>query len=260
MELQTGGCIDLVMAWDIKGNTALVTGGAKRIGRTIALALADAGVKVVIHYRSSAKEAEGAAEEIRKRGFDAWSVQADFAVEEDVRSLVRRVTEIAGPLHILINNASEFPEATFETVEREDLLRSMAIDAWAPFALARSFAEGKQARHIINMLDTRIVSNYDWQHFAYNAAKHTLGLFTRMMAVKFAPGIQVNAVAPGLILPPEGKDRAYLEELKDALPMKKIGAPEHVADAVLFLLRSEFITGQVIYVDGGRHLREVGCG
>mgnify|MGYP002682537298 CR=1 FL=1 len=132
----------------------------------------------------------------------------------------------------------------------------MAIDAWAPFAIARKFADHPHARHIINMLDTRISSNYDWQHFAYNAAKYTFGLFNRMMAVKFAPEIQVNAVAPGLILPPEGKSLSYLEGLKGALPMKKIGAPEYVADAVLYLPRTEFTTGQVIYVDGGRHLRE----
>lgn len=248
------------MASDLKGNTALVTGGAKRIGRAAAFALARDGVNIVVHYRSSADEAESLAEEIRALGVKAWTVQADFAAENDVEVLIDRAIELVGPLHILINNASAFPESTFDSVTRDELLRSMTIDAWAPFALGRRFVATPCAKHIINMLDTRIFANYDWQHFAYNAAKNTLGLFTKMMAVSFAPDVQVNAVAPGLILPPEGKPMSYVEALRDALPMKKIGAPEHVADAVLFLLKSEFITGQVIYVDGGRHLREVGSG
>lgn len=248
------------MALDLTGKTALITGGAKRIGRTTAVALARAGVNVVVHYRSSVSEAEETVEEVRKLGAQAWTVQADFAVETQVETLIAKAVEIAGPLDILINNASAFPEVTFDKVARDDLLRAISIDAWTPFALGRQFAELPTAQHIVNMVDTRIASNYDWQHFAYNAAKYTLGLFTRMMAVKFAPEIQVNAVAPGLILPPEGKPASYLESLKDALPMKKIGDPEFVADAILFLLKSEFITGQTIFVDGGRHLREVGSG
>jgi len=248
------------MALDLAGNTALITGGAKRIGRATALVLANAGVNMVIHYRSSEAEAQDAAAEIRKLGVKAWTVQADLSMPEDIDSLIDRAIDAAGPLDILINNASAFPETDFDSVTLDDMLRSMTIDAWAPFALGRRFAQTPQAKHIINMLDTRIASNYDWQHFAYNAAKYTLGLFTKMMAVKMAPKIQVNAVAPGLILPPEGKPESYLEELRDALPMKRIGSPEFVADAILFLLRSEFITGQVIYIDGGRHLREVGIG
>lgn len=248
------------MARDLTGDTALVTGGAKRIGRAIALALARAGVNVVIHYRSSASEAEETAAEIRRLHVEAWTVQGDLAVETDRDTLIDRAVDTAGPLNILINNASAFPQVDFDTVTLDDLIQSMTTDAWAPFALGRRFAQLAEAKHIINMLDTRIASNYDWQHFAYNAAKYTLGLFTKMMAVRFAPRVQVNAVAPGLILPPEGKPVSYLEELKDTLPMKRIGSPEFVADAVEFLLRSEFTTGQVIYVDGGRHLREVGSG
>ncbi len=110
------------------------------------------------------------------------------------------------------------------------------------------------------MLDTRIAGGYDWNHFAYNAAKHMLGLFTTMMAVKFAPRIAVNAVAPGLILPPEGKPVSYIEGLKDSLPLQRIGDPAFVADAILYLVTSEFVTGQVIFVDGGRHVREAGIG
>lgn len=248
------------MTNDIAGQTALITGGAKRIGRATALALAGAGVNVAVHYRASASEAEELAEAVRKQGVEAWTVQADLADQQQLGTLLDRVVQLAGPIRILINNASAFPKVDFDTVSLDDIVASVTTDAWAPFALGRQFARLPGARHIVNMLDTRIFADYDWQHFAYNAAKHMLGLFTKMMAVKLAPEVAVNAVAPGLILPPEGMPQSYIEGLKNELPMKMVGSPEFVAEAVLYLVRSEFITGQVIFVDGGRHLREAGFG
>lgn len=248
------------MASEIRGNSALITGGAKRVGRATALALANAGANVVIHYRSSAAEAEELAEELGKLGVRAWTVQADLADQDQVNSLIDRAVELAGPIHVLINNASAFHKADFDSVTYEDLIASVTTDAWAPFALGRDFARLAEARHIVNMVDTRVFADYDWQHFAYNAAKHMLALFTKMMAVKLAPQVAVNAVAPGLILPPEGMPQSYIEELAGELPLKRIGRPELVAEAILFLVTSEFTTGQVLFVDGGRHLREAGIG
>jgi len=244
------------MAASIEGKTALVTGGAKRIGRELALALARAGANVIVHYRSSSAEAEALVGELETLGVGAWAVQADLSDQPQVETLIARAADLAGPIHILINNASAFPASDFETVTLDDVLSSVTTDAWAPFALGRSFAAQPQARHIVNMLDTRIVGGYDWNHFAYNAAKHMLGLLTTMMAIKLAPRIAVNAVAPGLILPPEGKPISYIEGLKDGLPLRRIGDPSFVADAVLYLVTSEFVTGQVIFVDGGRHIRD----
>lgn len=245
---------------DITGYTALITGGAKRIGRATALALARAGANVAIHYRASASEAEELARELETLGVKGWAVQGDLADQEQLGSLIARAVDTAGPIQILINNASAFPKADFDTVSLDDIIQSVTTDAWAPFALGRQFAQLPEAKHIVNMLDTRVFSDYDWQHFGYNAAKHMLGLFTKMMAVRLAPEVVVNAVAPGLILPPEGMPKSYIEGLADELPLKRIGSPELVADAILFLVRSEFITGQVIFVDGGRHLREAGIG
>lgn len=248
------------MAASIEGKTALITGGAKRIGRATALALARAGANVVVSYRSSESEARELAQEVTTLGVRGFAIQADLSDRRQVESLIERSMELAGPIRILINNASAFPKADFETVTLDELISSVTIDAWAPFALGRIFAAQPEAGHIVNMLDTRIVANYDWSHFAYNAAKHMLGLFTTMMAVRFAPQVAVNAVAPGLILPPEGMPASYLEGLKDSLPLQRIGDPAFVADAILFLVTSEFITGQVIFVDGGRHVREAGSG
>jgi NAD(P)-dependent dehydrogenase (short-subunit alcohol dehydrogenase family) len=130
----------------------------------------------------------------------------------------------------------------------------MQINAWAPLVLGRDFARVAGKGKIINLLDTRLCG-YDFKHVSYILSKHSLYVLTRMMALEFAPGITVNAVSPGLILPPPGKDADYLLELARTLPLAMHGGPEDIVEAVLFLLRSDFITGQVINVDGGRHLK-----
>lgn len=243
------------MNLDLTGRTALITGGAKRIGRSVAIALAERGADAVIHYRGSFAEAESAADEIRRLGRKAWTLQADLTVEADLSSLMERAFRVADGVDILINNASEFPSSTLETVTLEELIRSVTIEAWTPLLLGRNLAQMTDKGHVVNVLDTRAFG-YDWDHAAYHAAKHMLRLFTREMAIRFAPNLAVNGVAPGLILPPEGKDHTYLEGLMHTVPLKRIGSPADVSDAVLFLLTSEFITGQVIFVDGGRHLAE----
>ncbi len=247
------------MADNISGRTALITGGAKRVGRAVAFALAKAGVNVVISYRSSSAEAEELVKETKKLGVKAWSIKADLGITEEREGLIDRVYEKTGKLDILVNNASVFPGSEFATLTFEELQENIKTDAWAPLVLGRRFAAKCEKGHIVNMLDSRVVG-YDWMHVGYHAGKYLLGLFSREMAIQFAPKIAVNAVAPGLILPPEGKDMSYLESLKDRLPMKRVGDPGFVADAVLFLVSSNFITGQVIFVDGGRHLTEVSIG
>jgi pteridine reductase len=249
----------VVVHIDLRGRTALVTGAAKRIGRAISLALAESGADVVVHYRASADEAEQLVREIESMGRRAWLVRADLAIEDELEHLVDAAHEAAGALDILVNNSSIFPATSFGSMSAQELAENVQINAWAPFVLARHFAERAESGHIVNMLDSRIVG-YDWAHVAYHASKYLLALFTRTMAVRFAPKIAVNAVAPGLILPPEGKDESYLESLKDRLPLKRVGSTRDVADAVLFLVASRFITGQIIFVDGGRHLAEASIG
>lgn len=242
------------------GQSALITGGAKRVGREIALALARAGANIIVHYRSSSHKAEELADELRGIGVNAWTIQADFSDTAGVESVIDRAIDLAGPVQILINNASAFPLSEFETVTFDDVVNSITTDAWAPFALGRRFGQTPDAKHIVNLIDTRVYGDYDWRHFAYHAAKNMLALFTKMSAVKLAPRVAVNGVAPGLILPPEGKPQSYIETLKYELPLQRIGDPKFVAEAVLYLVTSEFVTGQVIFVDGGRHIREAGRG
>lgn len=243
----------------LHGQTALITGAAKRIGRAIALALADEGANIIAHYNTSADEANALYGELTERGVECWTIRADFSKPEQYQSLIERAVEIAGGFDILVNSAAVFPSGKLEEITFDDLVSALEINAWAPFVLARSFADRIGRGKIVNLLDTRIGS-YDWSHVGYILAKKTLAELTKMMALKFAPDITVNAVAPGLILPPAGQDQSYLDRLTDTVPLKRHGEPEDVARAVVFLVKSDFVTGEVIYVDGGRHLREFGYG
>jgi NAD(P)-dependent dehydrogenase (short-subunit alcohol dehydrogenase family) len=244
---------------NLKGETALITGAAKRIGREIALTLADQGVNVVIHFNRSDSEARRLAEELQLKGVKVWTVQADFRRSDEYQTLIERAQQAAGGLDILINNASIFPLETLKDLTWSELSANMEVNAWVPFVLSRQFAERIGRGKIVNLHDSRL-KGYDWTHVGYILSKHVLAAMTRMMALEFAPNITVNAVAPGLILPPPGKDESYLQNLVHTVPLQRHGEAQDIADAVAFLVRSDFITGNVIYVDGGRHLHEYSNG
>jgi pteridine reductase len=184
----------------------------------------------------------------------SWLIQADFDNPSEVESLISRTIEISGTLDFLINSASIFQNNTIQNVDYESLTKHIQVNAWTPFILSREFANKVKSGKIINLLDTRI-NSYDFNHVAYILSKNMLATLTRMMALEFAPGITVNGIAPGLILPPPRQDQSYLDKLIDTVPLKKHGDPQDIAAAAVYLLKSEFITGQVINIDGGRHLR-----
>jgi NAD(P)-dependent dehydrogenase (short-subunit alcohol dehydrogenase family) len=211
----------------------------------------------VVHYRSSEAEARETAGEAAAAGVGAWAVRADLREEGAPAAQVDEARRQAGPLDILVNAASEFPRTGFATLAPEELERAVRLEAWAPLALARSFVGQVDAGHIVNFLDAR-VRGFDGGHAAYHAAKTLAALFTREMALRFAPRFQVNAVAPGLILPPPGEGPEVLERLRRSAPLERIGTPDDVTAAVLYLVRSRHVTGQVLFVDGGRHLRDGG--
>jgi NAD(P)-dependent dehydrogenase (short-subunit alcohol dehydrogenase family) len=243
----------------VKGKTALITGGAQRLGRATALAFAKEGTNVVIHYRRSLGEAKTLCEEIRERGVEAWSLQADFARREEYDTLVERSVGLAGSLDILVNNASVFSVDPLETVSFERIVSDLEVNVWVPLELSRRFARLGARGAIVNLLDARL-AGHDARHAAYVLSKTVLARLTKMLAIELAPAITVNGVAPGLILPPSGKDEAYLQQLAEAVPLKRHGSPEDIARAVVFLAASDFITGEVVYVDGGAHLGGAGHG
>lgn len=244
--------------FDIAGTTAIVTGGAKRLGRETAMTLARSGCNVVVHYNTSEREAEAVAASARELGVRAWAVAADLASPEEASRLMERASSIAGEVELLVNSASVFPPGTLDQLTEESLSLNLRLNTLSPLFLARRFRDEVESRGgsgaIVNFLDTRIL-DYDRNHVAYHLSKQALFALTRMMSNEFAPTVRVNAVAPGLILPPPGEDDSFLDRLSHTNPLNTHGSAEQVAATVLFLLWNRFVTGQVIYVDGGRHMK-----
>ncbi len=240
--------------YSLAGRTALVTGAAKRLGSALALALARQGVQVIVHYNTSPKEAGQVLEEIQAHHGAGWLVQADLSQPQQAESLLEKARSQAGPIDILINNASVFTEETLWQTSGASLQANMQIHAYAPLVLARSLAAQDRPGHIINLLDSR-VQDYDRKHLPYHLSKRALLSLTRVLALELAPKIAVNGIAPGLILAPEGQDQRYLERLAHTNPLGRYGQPQDIVGAMLFLLQSRFVSGQIIYVDGGRHMK-----
>jgi pteridine reductase len=243
----------------LKGKTALVTGASKRIGREICLALASQGVNVLIHFNNSIKKAQRLCAELTEYGVNSWLVKADFENSKEYDGLISKSLKIARSVDILVNNASVFLPGRLKEMSFDDLRQHIKVNAWVPLVLSREFARLVKTGKIVNLLDARI-KGYDFLHVPYILSKHLLSVLTEMMALEFAPDITVNGVAPGLILPPPGKDKRYLEKLIHTVPLKRYGNPRDIANAVVYLLRNDFLTGQVINVDGGLHLKEYSSG
>lgn len=232
---------------------ALVTGGAKRIGRSIALALAEESYDIALHYGTSAAEAEKTAGEIRQLGVECATFRCDLADEQEVLCLLPRVVEKMPGLEILVNNASIFEKGKIVDTEPDFYRQHVAINFTAPYFLSRDFARICKKGQIINLLDTRVTSS-DFNYAIYTITKKALAELTKISAREFAPDIRVNAIAPGIILPPPGGDRHSFEKMALKIPLKKTGGLDYVVQSVKFILKNDFLTGQLIYLDGGENL------
>jgi pteridine reductase len=241
---------------ELAGKVALVTGGAVRIGRALALALASRGARVALHYGSSAEAAAETVAAIRERGGDADTFAADLRDLARTEDLVDRVAGRFGPVDILVNSAAAFVPAGLADTTEALWDEHFAVNLKAPFFLSRAFARhvGKERYgQIVNIADWRAVRP-DPRCLAYSLTKAGIVAMTQGLALALAPNIRVNAIAPGAILPPPGRDGTYLEELGERLPLRRHGSPDEVAAALLYLVTAEFVTGQVLFVDGGEHL------
>ncbi|MBN1130382.1 MAG: SDR family oxidoreductase [Chitinispirillaceae bacterium] len=234
--------------------TALVTGATSPLGRAVALSLAAQGADIVVHYRSSRPNAETLCREIRDLGRRSFAVRADFRKNNEIRALIGKALTLTNRLDILVNNAALYPRATLKNLSVPSFSDTMRVNAWAPIALGREFAKRCGRGVIVNLLDSRIVGS-DPGHAGYAISKQALRAATDLMALEYAPGIRVNAVAPGLVLKKAGEKRTGAR-LARSLPLKRYGTPDDIARAVLFLAQSGFITGQCVFVDGGRQVRE----
>jgi len=230
-----------------------VTGGARRVGRAICLALARKGVRVAIHCRSSEAEARDLAEQCP----GSVILRADLADPAERARLVPQAAERLGRLDFLVNNASIYEQTPLAEIDEPHWERALAVNLTAPFFLARDAglrmrAAGSGA--IVNVTDWATGRPYA-DRLPYFAAKAGLEAVTRGLARALAPEVRVNAVAPGPILLPEGAPEELAGAVLRATPLGRLGGPEAVADAVLFLLGHDFVTGETVRVDGGRSLK-----
>ena len=234
--------------------SALITGSAKRIGKAIAIHLAENGFDIALHYNTSKAEAEDTAKEIKAKGQNCVLFKYDLSNIKDISSLISKVKQSFPSLSLLINNASIFEKKTFIETDIDFFDNNFNINFKAPFFLSQSFAKSVKEGHIINLLDTNITRDCT-EYFAYNLSKKMLSEFTKMAAAEIAPDIRINAIALGRIIPPLNKEREYLGHSMDSVPLKKWGSIQNVIQSIDFLLKNDYLTGQCIFVGGGDHLR-----
>lgn len=232
---------------------ALVTGGARRIGAALALALAREGYDVALHYLGSEEDAERTAREVEGIGRRCGLFRCDLRDPGETAALTPRVREDFPHLNVLVNNASVFERAGIRDTDFDLFERHFHVNFRAPFFLTQAFAEGCASGQIVNVLDTRVRKS-EPQHAAYTLSKKALLDLTRMAARELGPAIRVNGVCPGMILAPAGGVADELERRSAALPLQRTGNTANLIAALLFLLDNPFVTGECIYVDGGEHL------
>ena len=238
----------------LQGRVALVTGAAKRIGRAVAVRLAEEGADVVVHYRSSKEEAAEAIAEIEKIGRRAVAVQADLGDVSQIKRLIAETGKQFGRLDILVNSAANFLPSSIVSTTEQVWDASLDTNLKAPFFCAQAAAPLlKRSRGtIINFAD--VGGLLAWAgYIAHSVSKAGVVMLTRCLAKELAPEVRVNAIAPGTITMP-GDPPEWEEDFIKLAPLRRSGRPSDVAETVVFLARSEFITGQVIVVDGGRTL------
>lgn len=243
---------------DITSPVALVTGGAKRLGKAIVLALAERGYRVAIHAHRSANEAEQIAEQIRAGGGDAIVVAADLRDEGSLRGMIDRAHEHFGRLDALVNSAAIWHSKPLEDVTANDVREHFEVNALATFLCCQHagllMAAQASGGAIVNMADWAVARPY-LDYSAYFPSKGAIPTLTRNLAIELArrnPRVRVNAVLPGPMLLPPDLPAAERQAVIDGTLVKRVGEPENIAHAVVFLLENDFVTGVCLPVDGGR--------
>lgn len=247
---------------------ALVTGAGHRLGRAIALGLAEAGCHVMVHFGRSDEDAEETARRIRLGGREAETASADLADPQAIESLFERIEARFGRLDVLVNSAATFERSPFEAITADAWDAVHRVNLRAPFLCTRRAAslmraserrsegdEGDAPAAVVNLADLAGVTT--WRGYAHHGvSKAGLLHLTRVSARELAPEVRVNAIVPGPILPPPGESRESASwRAKGArVPMAKPGEPAHVAGAVVFLARNDYVCGATLFVDGGEHL------
>ena len=252
------------MASSASPRAALVTGAARRIGGAIARDLADHGWDVAVHHHRSADEAGRLAGEIEARGRRAVALQADLAQEAEAAGLVARACERLGPISLLVNNAAIFEHDLPRTADAASWQRHMAINLRAPLVLTQGLlaqlppapdgetSPPEMEANVVNLIDQRVL-NLTPHYTSYTVSKAGLWALTRHLALALAPRVRVNAIGPGIVLPPPGVTES-IDAMRRAMPLRRGAGVGEICACVRFLVATRSLTGQMIAPDGGQHL------
>lgn len=242
------------METQLSNQVALVTGSGKRLGREVALGLAQRGADVVIHYRSSASDAREVVAEIEKLGRRSIAVQADLNDLSQIRAMFEQTAEQMDRLDILVNSAASFVQTEFAGTKEKDWNESLDTNVKAPFFCSQAAAPllKKTSGCIINFADVAGILGWTG-YIPHSIAKAGVIMLTRCLAKELAPEVRVNAIAPGTITLPDDVPELEANFIKQA-PLKRSGRPNDVVDAVTYLATAKFVTGHTLVIDGGRVL------
>jgi pteridine reductase len=242
------------MSAALRGHVALVTGAAKRLGRAVALRLAEEGADVIVHYHSSSAHAQSAVAEIERAGRRGFAIAADLASVAEIKRVFDETAKQFGRLDVLVNSAANFLPSSIISTTEEIWDASLDTNLKAPFFCAQAAAPllRRAKGTVINFADTGGLIGWPG-YIAHSASKAGVVMLTKVLAKALAPEVRVNAIAPGTITMPGDSPELEADFMKLA-PLARTGAPSDIADAVVFLDKAIFITGQVLVVDGGRTL------
>lgn len=232
--------------------SALVTGGATRLGRYFAEALADAGYDIALHVNRSREEAEEVASGIRAKGRECEILPCDF-LSDNLSDLLKSAKQRFPGLNLLLNSASAYEPAPIASTELAMLETQFRVNMFTPLLLTRYFSEAVQEGQVINIIDNK-VAYHQYPYAAYLLSKKSLAEMTRMAALEFAPRIRVNGIAPGVVLPASQRTSDYMEWRIEGIPLKQQGEPANLIRALYYLLDNPFVAGQILFVDGGESI------
>lgn len=239
----------------MSAKVALVTGAARRLGKATALGLAKAGYQIVVHYHKSQSAARETMNQIKECGRAAITVQADVSIHDEVNQLISRTIEHFGRIDLLVNNAAIFPRAPLPDITETMWEQTMSINLKGPFLCAQAAAKmmlTQKSGRIINIASVGGLIPYK-NHLTYSVSKAGLIMLTKCLAKECAPNVTVNAIAPGSI--EFSQSNSEMHTPLNRIPLKRLATPDEVVAAVIFLATSaEYVTGQVICLDGGRTL------
>jgi NAD(P)-dependent dehydrogenase (short-subunit alcohol dehydrogenase family) len=231
---------------------ALVTGGATRLGRFFAEALADKGYDIALHVNSSRTEAEDVAKTIQAKGRRCEILPCNF-LNDSLEELVVAAKQQFPSLNVLLNSASAYEPAPIADTDMAILETQFRVNMFAPLLLTRHFADAVENGQVINIIDNK-VAYHQYPYAAYLLSKKSLADMTRMAALEFAPRLRINGIAPGVVLPASQRTSDYIQWRIEGIPVQHQGSPAHLVKALHYLMDNDFVAGQILFVDGGESI------